>query len=397
MNFSRFFLVLLVFGISCQQHSTNKMADGLKDNAIKKIKLKEFSSAIDAAKEALEIYENSSDTLGLIESNYLIARASALSGDLGLALEYGKKAGHLIQTTGNYTLEYKINNLLIFAYSSIGADIKENLDCQKRQIYVVEQLNDDEAKAMVYNNYAYDGTVAGTLHLDSLIDYSKFANDYYAKTEKNYGRWYTLMNLTWQYRLQHDFINSEKYGWLAVAQAEIDKDRHAIIEANTNLGETLLVQHKLEKAHALYERGLVLSDQKADRDKYVFDVYYSRYLWLIGKQQEAISILKTAIDFLKTDEIFYEMLGRAYLSEFSFKIKDIEESRNQLTFFKNRRADFYSLESKTIVSMIEAQLLLAQDADKAIKILKAAYDELEVSGSNLYKYKISNLIEKISD
>jgi catechol-2,3-dioxygenase len=83
------------------------------------------------------------------------------------------------------------------------------------------------------------------------------------------------MNLSWQYRLMNDLNTSEKYGRMAVEQAQADNDRHAIIEANTNLGETLLAQNKIEEAEVFYTSGLELSKQKNDRDKFVFEVYYS--------------------------------------------------------------------------------------------------------------------------
>jgi catechol-2,3-dioxygenase len=73
----------------------------------------------------------------------------------------------------------------------------------------------------------------------------------------------------------NDLNTSEKYGRMAVEQAQADNDRHAIIEANTNLGETLLAQNKIEEAEVFYTSGLELSKQKNDRDKFVFEVYYS--------------------------------------------------------------------------------------------------------------------------
>jgi tetratricopeptide (TPR) repeat protein len=396
MKYSSCFLTLLFAFISCQ-HNAIKKADDLKQNVIQNIELKDFSRAIDQAKEALTIYKTNSHTLGIIQTNYLIARASALSGDLVSALKYGKKAGKMIRTKENYSLEYKINNLLNYAYSTLGIDFKENLATQNRQVFVVAQLNDDEAKAMVYNNYAYDATVSGTLPIDSLINYSKFANNYYAKTENNKGRWYTLMNLTWQYRLKNDLEKSEKYGYLSVAQAESDNDRHAIIETNTNLGETLLEQDKIEAARPLYERGLEISKQEVDRDKYVFDVYYSKFLWVTGSKEEAIGLLKKAIYFLKTDEIFYEMLARAYLADFSFQMKNFDESTKQVTFFKNPRAEFYSLETKIMANMVEAQLLGRKNTEAAHKLLKTSYSELKAADASLYKYKILDLIKDIKE
>ena len=41
------------------------------------------------------------------------------------------------------------------------------------------------------------------------------------------------------------------------------------------MGETLLAQNKIEEAEVFYTSGLELSKQKNDRDKFVFEVYYS--------------------------------------------------------------------------------------------------------------------------
>ena len=60
----------------------------------------------------------------------------------------------------------------------------------------------------------------------------------------------------------------------------------------------MLEQDKIEAARPLYERGLEISKQEVDRDKYVFDVYYSKFLWVTGSKEEAIGLLKKAIYFL---------------------------------------------------------------------------------------------------
>jgi len=381
--------------LSCKEDNRRVEANNLNESAANFLEQKEYASAIMSAEKALKIHESISDSSGLAESLYLLARASALSGDFENARSYGEKGSGLCKITGNYPLEYKLNNILSWAYFTLGRDFNENLEHQKRQLFVVEQLRDDKAKAMVYNNYGYDATVSGSLSLDKAIDYMKFANDYYAKTENNNGRWYTLMNLTWQYRLKNDFVQSEKYGRLSVKQAEIDNDRHAIIEANSNMGETLLHQNKIKEAEPLYEKALEWSTQKEDRDKFVFDVYYSRYLWETGKGKEAISTLKNAINFLETSEIFYEMLARAFLSEYSYRLKDYEEAQEQIFVFKNPRANYISMESKVIAKTIEAQLLAIKDKNQAIEMLNKQYEELNESGATWLKEIISKVIENL--
>lgn len=389
------FTTIILTLISCNTDSQKKKADSLKRSALEAIEAKEFSSVINYAQEAIKAYTKISDTIGIIESNYLIARASALSGDFDNAVHYGEAGSELCSIIDSFQLEYKLNNTLSWAYFELGKGFDENLKHQERQLYVVEQLNDDDAKAGVYNNYGYDATVSGTIPLTKAIEYTNFANNHYAKTEKNKGRWYTLMNLSWQHRLINDLPKSEEYGRLSVKQAENDNDRHAIIEASTNLGETLMLQNKMEEAKPLYERALELSTQKEDRDKYVFDVYYSRYLWNISHRETAIAKLKTAISFLEESEIFYEMLARATLAEYSYYIKDIGEATKQIAVFKNPRANYFSQESKVLVKTVEAQIISAKDKEKAIEVLENELLELNKSGAQLLKVKILDLIDRM--
>lgn len=395
MKYLPLFVIIFIVLISCDNERPHRELVRLSDSAYKAIENNEFQSAINSAKKALEISTKISDTPRMVESNYLIARASALSGDFNNAVLYGTKGSYLCKLNENYLLEYKINNTLSWAYFTQGRSFEENLEHNKRQLFIVAQLKDDNAKAMVYNNYGYDATVSGKIPLDDAIDYMKFANDHYAKTEKNNGRWNTLMNLTWQYRLINNLSKSEEYGRLAVQQAEIDKDRHAIIEVNTNLGETLLAQNKIDEARPLYERGLAISKQKVDRDKYVFDVYYSRFLWEIGKKDEAISIIKNAIDFLENGEIFYEMQARAFLADYFFSTGKIDDARKQLNKFKKPRANYFSQEAKVIVSSLEAQIVALEDKEKALDILNNQLLELNISGAELLKVALLKLKEEI--
>lgn len=378
---------------SCKEYSQRKRVVILNDRALKAIETQEYSSAIETTKEALEIYSRISDTTGIVESYYLIARASALSGDFDNAILYGKKGSQLCQIVENYPLEYKINNTLSWSYFTLGRSFDENLVHNERQLFVVEQMDDDNAKAMVFNNYGYDATVSGTVALKEAIGYMEISNAHYAKTESNNGRWNTLMNLTWQHRLINDLSKSEEYGLMAVEQAEADNDRHAIIEVNANLGETLLAQNKIEEAKPFYKRGLEISKQKDDRDKHVFDVYYSRYLWETEKKDEAISLLKNAIGFLESSEVFYEMLARAFLADYYFSNGNIDGAEEQIKKFKNPRARYFSQEAKVIVSIVDAQLVAANDREKALDILNNRLQELDKSGAELLKIKLLKLKE----
>jgi tetratricopeptide (TPR) repeat protein len=388
------FIIILTL-ISCNNASLQIKLVDLSDSAYKAIESNEFQSAINSAKKALEISTKISDTSQMVESNYLIARASALLGDFDNAVLYGENGSHLCKIIENYPLEYKINNTLSWAYFTHGRSFDENLEHNKRQLFVVEQIQDDNAKAMVYNNYGYDATVSGKVPLIEAIGYMEFANSHYAKTEKNNGRWNTLMNLTWQYRLINNLSKSEEYGRLAVKQAESDNDRHAIIEVNTNLGETLLAQNKIDEARPLYERGLEISKQKDDRDKYVFDVYYSRYLWETGEKDKAISLLKNAIDFLENSEIFYEMQARAFLADYYFSTGNIDSTEKQLNKFKNPRANYFSQEAKVIASSLEAQIVVLKDKEKAIDILNNQLQELDKSGAESLKAELLKLKEQM--
>lgn len=383
------FTILLLTVISCNKHS--EKADNLREAALKAIEAREFPSAIASAKEALHIYQNIPDTMGIIESDYLLARASALSGDFQNAVSYAQAGTEICKTVENYPLEYKLNNILSWAYFSLGKGLGETLEHQKRQLFVVDQLDDAKAKALVYNNYGYDATVSGTVPLKEAVDFMTFANDHYAKTEGNNGRWYTLMNLTWQYRLLNDLSKSEAHGRMAAKQAESENDRHAIIEANTNLGETLLLQNKTEEARPLYERGLELSLQENDRDKYVFDVYYSRYLWKTGEKEKAIALAVNAVEYLKSSEIFYEMLGRAFLAEYYLLQGSSGKAREQLNVFKNPRASYFSQEAKVIAGLVEARIMAKKDKSAAIDVINDLLDQVNNSGAELLKTQLEQL------
>jgi tetratricopeptide (TPR) repeat protein len=343
--------------ISGQKKKGTESTDNMRVKIIELIKEKEYGNAIQLGKKAFKIDSTLNDSLAMAKSLYLISRTYALSGDFGNSVEYGEKGASISMSLEDYSLEYKINNTLSWAYYMVGKDFSESLKHQERQIYLVNQLDDPEAKALVYNNYGYDTTVSGTLPLVESIEYMKFANDYYANQEGNDGRWYTLMNLTWQYRLSGDLEKSEYFGRLAVNQAEKDKDRHAIIEANTNLGETLIAQNKLKVAKRFYEDALKWSKEKKDRDKYVFDVYYGRYLWELGEKDKAIQMVEEAVEFLKTSEVFYEMLGRAYLAKFYFSNNDLESAMAEIEAIENPRSDYVSFETRFIAAITKYNIL----------------------------------------
>ncbi|MEM7086247.1 MAG: hypothetical protein AAF489_08705 [Bacteroidota bacterium] len=392
-----FLVSCLVLCVSCKDTSLEE-GQKLRDKASNYLELNQNDSVLHYANEALILFEDNNDSLGIAESLSLAARASALSGDFDDALKFGERGSLLSKQIENFGLEYKLNSTLSWAYFVLKKDFFEILDHLERQLFVVDQLDDDQAKASVYNNYGYDTTVSGTVPLDSVITYMTFANNYYAKSENNNGRWYTLMNLTWQYRLKNDFAQSEHNGRLSVAQAKQDEDRHAIIEANTNLGETLLYQNKMQEATSYYQEALKWADRKEDRDRYVFDVYYSRFLWNIGEHTLAIEAVKGAIQFLETDEVFYEMLGRAFLTQYCFETGDFEEVRKQLAIFKNPRSNYFSFESKVLAAISEAKILAKNNQkEEALLLLSALRDRSEILGAKLLLNEIAKAYQELSD
>ncbi len=385
-------LIFLCFAtlFSCAQ---NRMGEAykLKDEASVSLDAEEYPQAIYKARLAKIIFEKNKDTLGIVESLYIMARASALSGDFEHAIPYGEKGKKLCLLKENHSMEYKINNTLSWAYFALDMDFFKILEHQERQLYVVNQLEDDGAKASAYNNYGYDTTVSGSIALDSAITLMQFANNHYAKTENNKGRWYTLMNLTWQYRLKNDLEKSAYFGKLSAKQAKEDNDRHAIVEANTNFGETLLHQNKLEEAAPYYVDALQWAEQNQDRDKYVFDVYYSRYLWQKGNKAEALKILKKAITFLETGEVFYEMLGRAFLATYSYETNDYDEAKKQLEVFEIPRSEYISVEARILAKLVEAKMLFTTDRKRARVLLEDSSKQLRRIGAK----QLLNLVQQV--
>lgn len=385
---SSIFLGTMIF--SCQVDNSQSNIQEALENGFQAIENEEYSKAISIGREAISLSQRINDTTSIIESNYIVARSHALSGAFDSAVSYAEDGSQLCQLVKEFDWEYKLNNILSWSYFSLGKSFDETRDHQQRQLFVVEQLDDDLAKALVYNNYGYDGTVSGVIPLDEAISYTKIANDIYAKAEGTRGRWYTLMNLTWQHRLINDLEKSKYYGELAVVQAEKDSDRHAIIEANTNLGQTLMVLSEVGEVSNLFERGLEQAGVIEDRDKFVFDVYYSKYLWEMGRTNEALTRIKGAIAVLKNGEIFYEMLARSYLIGFAFEQGDVDEVNRQLEVFDNPRASYYSQESKVLVGIIAAKVLATTDKDKAANKLNELEKQVEISQA----VRLKQLIEE---
>lgn len=324
-----------------------------------------FDSAFVEAQKSRELDSILGNKSGEAESLYILSRVSAITGDFESAREYGEEGAYISRSIGEVELEHRLNNMISWSFFELGMDLDTILKYEKRQLKLVDQLDDENAKARAYNNYGYDVTVAGTLPLDKAVEYARYANDYYARTEKHQGRWYTLMNLSWQYRLKNDLDKSEEYGILSANQAMADQDRHAIVEANAQLAETYLAKKEIEKAVPYYEEGLKWRGNTDDRDGYVFDVYYSRYLWENGQKDKAIEILKQAVDFLSSSEVFYEMHGRALLALYYQQEGFVDLAREQINMIENPRSDYISFETRCLAAVINQRLANSRDQSAA--------------------------------
>lgn len=291
-----------------------------------------------------------------MDALFRLARLNAMQGHFQEAINFGERGSQKAELANEKSLEFSINNILSWAYFEQNIDFNKVLIHEKRQYNLVNQIGNETQKALVYNNLGYDLTVAGTEPLDSAISLMKYANQVYAKEENNNGRWYTLMNLTWQHRLKGEFEAAIEYGVSSLTQAQRDGDRHAIIEASFQLGESLIAAGRKTDVATYYSIGLEQSQDKEDRDKFVFDVYYSRYLWETNNSQEAITRLTSAIEFLQNSEVFYEMHGRALLASYYAKLDRFNEAEEQLNVLSNPRHNYIALETKFIAAKTQAEI-----------------------------------------
>ncbi|MBT8274486.1 MAG: hypothetical protein KJO77_11820, partial [Bacteroidia bacterium] len=81
----------------------------------------------------------------------------------------------------------------------------------------------------------------------------------------------------------------------------------------------------------------------------------------------------------------------------SYAMRDIEEAKNQIAVFKDPRADYISQEAKAMATMVEAQILASTDQKAAVALLKKLDADLNISGAQMIKAKISNLMDQIID
>lgn len=372
------------------------------DNPQTQVKALRLSAQIHIAKGDADLaVEKLNDTLTLsrtifnrheeARSLYHLARAASHNNSFDLAQQHAEEAVLLAQNLRDKELEYRIRNFLVYTYFMTETDFYKTLSQETQLFHLVNSVGGEQQKAAVYNNLGYDLTVAGSVPIDSTIILMKFANTHYAKMEENNGRWYTLMNLTWQYRLKYDLESSLKYGELSLTQALAKDDRHAIVEAAFQLGETLTEMGQKKEAHTHYETGLKWRGDEQDRDRYVFDVYYAKFLWETGQKREAVTLLEEAVEWLVNSEVFYEMHGRALLASYYFENGEVERAEEQLAIFDNPSQNYISLESQCIAAITKAQILLKNDqGNMAEALVRSWQDHTQKIGMK----QLSLLIEK---
>ena len=339
-------------------------------------------SAFLLAEKAFALNAEVKNKKGLANCLYLQSVVKARQGAFEEAKQMAVEGAYLAREAGNRSLEYSLNNIKSWTYFETGENFNVVLENEARQVQLVSFINNKSRKADVYNNLGYDLTVAGSVHLDSAIALMQFANDTYAENEGHQGRWYTLMNLVWQYRLKGDYEKSAHYANLSVKQALSSNDRHAIIEACFQFGETLIVMGNTNSAGDYYQTGLEWRGDAQDRDSYVFDVYYANYLWVTGQRETAVKRLEEAVQFLSGSEVFYEMHGRALLAKFYFELQEFEKTEQQLEAIAKPRGDYFSLEAKTIAASTEAQLLKKTNrTEMANNLIYSYFTQAEYTGA----------------
>lgn len=356
--------------------------------------LNQSDSASSYFNKSLQLSKEIYHLEGQALSQYYLSRLLARKGEFEKAKKLARAGFYAARNVGDKKLQHRLGNIMSWTYFATNQDFNQILDHYAIQASLAQDLGDGSSKAGVYNNMGYDLTIAGTVRLDSLIKLVRFANDYYASAEGNQGRWYTLMNLTWLYRLKEDNKTSLAYANKSLLQARADKDRHAIIEAAFQYGEVLLEQRKVKEASPYYEEGLAQRGKEEDRDAFVFDVYYARFLWESGEKKEAIKRLVDAIAFLETGEVFYEMHARALLAEYYFEMNQLKDAWNQVKVFDDPRSSYIALESRLIVAITRARLLALEGKKAKAKAILTAYQaQTKMIGAR----QLSNMIVETFD
>lgn len=332
-------------------------AGALRLTGVMMIKSDELDSAQWYLNQALQLSRETYLREEMMVSLHQLGRVQVFKGNFGKAQAYGEEARNLALELNDLEAEASINGLLGWSYYSNEVDFKTVLMLEKRQAEIVGRIDQSIRKGIVYNNLGYDLTVAGFTSLDSIIKLSKIANAIFGHIEGSKGRWYTSMNLIWQYRLKNQLDSSKYYGELAVRQGLQANDRHAVVETYFQLGVTLLTRGEREAAAQSFAQGKEWRGSENDRDGYVFDVYYADWLWEIGKKKEAMALLEEAVEFLKTSEVLYEMQGRVVLAHRYYEQGKIDKAEAQIRVIENPRHNYISFETRCLAAIIRARLL----------------------------------------
>jgi len=153
---------------------------------------------------------------------------------------------------------------------------------------------------------------------------------------------------------------------------------------------------QLSDAKTYYKTGLEWRGEKEDRDSYVFDVYYSKFLWETGNRKEAIGRLEKAVEFLQTSEVFYEMHGRALLASYYWENQNILLIENQLKIIEEPRNSYISLETKCLAAQVKAKML-AKSSKKsmAVALMESWLGQVKEIGAEQLVKSVENTLETI--
>ena len=191
---------------------------------------REINSAVDKLNRSLNLSRTIFNRTEEARSLYHLARAAIQSESFELAKQQAEEAAVIAKHLGDEMLTYRIQNFLTYIYYMTDTDFYKILDLETNVFHLVRRIGTPQQKAAAINNLGYDLTVAGTVPIDSTIALMNIANTLYAEMEGHNGRWYTLMNLTWQHRLKNNHEVSIKFGEMSLRQALTEEDRHAVIE-----------------------------------------------------------------------------------------------------------------------------------------------------------------------
>jgi tetratricopeptide (TPR) repeat protein len=229
------------------------------------------------------------------------------------AEEAAKKSVDYAKKSGDLAMLIRALNISAIVAEELG-NHSDVLTLRKVIAQHARELNDPNLKALAYNNLGYLYYLNGITKGDSALMFLKEAHEIYKNLNAPNGQWFTSMNLVMLLKVQGKLADAQMYTRAMMESAEKTNNPHAIIEAifhraelNAMLGDSVSAAHD-------FSRGKITTDQQENRDKYVFDCYYAPYLWQLGHQQEAVSLLQEASTYLSKSEKVYQMAARVSLA-----------------------------------------------------------------------------------